>query len=258
MFGWAIEAENRIFFQEKLNLIKKVLQIGREKNIKFVVYAPPGKVIFRSWDPEKYGDKTNKGTIKQCFEKGSHVTGIERVKDKIILTAAIPVKTQDREIVGALEIFGDVYDFLKKIVHTHKVEAAIFLREKNHHFNLLYSTSKFPIELLTNEILKNASQLEDLKDSFKESGSWLFGASPLIDFSGKRIGFWVLSKDVSWYQILRKKVLKNNLFIATAAVLIFSIVAGIVIKIVLAKPLDKNLLAIDKVASGELDRKSVV
>jgi methyl-accepting chemotaxis protein len=160
----------------------------------FQFHLPPATSFLRVHKPEKFGDDLSgfRKTVVDANKAHQEVRGLEGGVAGIGIRAVSPVSKGDKHI-GTVEFgFGFDKEFIKAFSERTGLRLALFIDQKDASRKLLASSfpsdQAFPAEILS--AVDGHFEAIDF-----ENRSWTVAGEPLTDFSGKRIGTYVMAAD---------------------------------------------------------------
>lgn len=80
-------------------------------------HVSPGHSFLRFWEPELYGDDLAavRPMVKQVFQKGLGITGIESGRSDLAIRAITPVQDPTGTVIGSVEVFSRLDDIAKSL-----------------------------------------------------------------------------------------------------------------------------------------------
>ncbi|MDK9697549.1 MAG: methyl-accepting chemotaxis protein [Siculibacillus sp.] len=163
----------------------------------FQYHLPPATSFFRVHAPKKFGDDLSgfRLTVLKANQERREVNGLEGGVAGLGIRAVSPVATGGKHL-GTVEFgFGFGMDFVKAFTERTGLRLALFI-DKAEEANAArkpiassFPTDQFfpPAILLGDHGVSEAVSFEDR--------SWTIAGEPLLDFSGKRLGTFVMAAD---------------------------------------------------------------
>ena len=241
----------------------------------FQFHKPPAMSFLRVHQPEKYGDDLSsfRFTVLSVNEKQVGVRGIEIGRAGIGLRGVEPVFSKEK-YVGSVEFGGDLGPALedaKKVFNTEVValisqEAATQAWQewqKNvksiGNYAPLYSTNPAltqgiirPETLAAAKAAGHATYIDQATAGGKE---YYIALSPLIDYSGKAVGFLGIFMDRTAVLAKIKRTLIINIAVYMSILLLVSVVINLSLRKSVINPVIALTNAADAVSMGKLANK---
>ena len=164
----------------------------------FQFHLPPATSFLRVHAPKKFGDDLSgfRRTVVEANRTRGEVRGLENGVAGIGIRAVSPVASGERH-VGTVEFgFGFEKDFVKAFTERTGLRLALFVDqpEANGATARKLLASSFPADLAFGAPVLEAAAGHYETSAF-EDRAWTIAGEPLVDFSGKRIGTYVMAAD---------------------------------------------------------------
>jgi methyl-accepting chemotaxis protein len=247
------------------------------KNIKIHIHDKDGKSFLRSWKTEQFGDELLgvRKSISDVHTSKKAVVGTEISRLNINLVGVAPILDLDGQYVGSVEFKAGYNSIIKDLKKFDKAYALMLLDKDIVKGSL--ESEKFDKTLKVGEYVLNqktydknfASYVTTINlrqltaKKFMMDDKYFTTITPVIDYSGQRIGYYVIGEDSAEIEEL---VAQSQGLIYTAIgliIVILMIITLIIIvfsKKIIIKPLQELDEAITSISknSKTSDRVSVV
>ena len=262
----ALKLNDRKFLLNIYSPIVKALNEANPENpIRVHVHAPTAVSFLRIWNPEKHSDDLSsfRRSVVEVLKNQRCVKGLEAGRSGIAIRGIAPIKDENGEIVGSIEVMTGLENLIKNTADKFGQDAALFrirninitaLDNKNKErdygkFSLFFSTNQAMVrELVSEEILQQSVQ----KPVVEIRGHTLVIATPLSNYDGSPAGIYATFTDMTpFFQVQKQTLLKAGL-IGTASFSAISLVVWFLFSSVLLKPLNLSLSALKQISAGDL------
>ena len=164
----------------------------------FQFHLPPATSFLRVHSPKKFGDDLSgfRKTVVDANRTRQEVRGLEGGVAGIGIRAVSPVGLADKHL-GTVEFgFGFDKEFVKSFTERTGLRLALFVEGKDADGRATTKqlASSFPAEHLFAAAILEGADGHSETTAF-EDRSWTIAGQPLLDFSGKRIGTFVMAAD---------------------------------------------------------------
>ena len=263
----AMREKNReLLLQEALPLWEEIKAQTPNRHVRIHYHLAPGFSFLRVWKPEKYGDdlRSFRHMVVQVIRNGKPLAGIEAGRAGLAIRGVAPVKDKDGTIIGSVEVFISMNDLAKIEASNNNKEVAVFRKETISTFDkkgeeirigkyhLIFATNRELLEpILREDFIKKAA----MGITSEQHGNHLYIASSIDDFSGQNTGIWLSILDLSAFNKAQQKVIASNIILAVLLALMVAAIVFWQTKILLTKPLNSCLNAVNEVANGNLNVK---
>ena len=208
----ALKNNNR---EQAIEAVKRLSSVFKNntdfKNIKVHIHDKDGKSFLRSWKKERFGDELLdlRETIKEVHSTKKAVVGVESGRENTSLVGVAPVIDFDGSYVGSIEFkagYNSIIKSLKKVDNIY----ALMLLDKDiieakfgaEQFSKLPKVANYALNQKAYD--KNYSQyvstldIKQLaKDNIIKSANYFTTITPILDYSKKVIGYYVIGEDIS-------------------------------------------------------------
>jgi methyl-accepting chemotaxis protein len=246
------------------------------KNIKVHIHDKDGNSFLRSWKPEQFGDPllNVRKTISDVHSTKKAVVGAEIGRFNTDLVGVAPIIDLDGNYVGSVEFKAGYNSIIKTMKKADKADALMLLNKEtiqanfdSEQFNKLTKVGEYILNQKTydKEFAQYASKIDLQKltiTKYLVDNKYLTTISPVVDYSGKEIGYYVVGEHI---QDVQELVAQSQDLIYTAIgliVLILAIITAIIVifsRKIIIKPLhelDEAIISISQ-NSNTSERVSV-
>jgi len=256
----ALKHDNK---EEAIAAIKRLSIVFKEntdfKNIKVHIHDKDGKSFLRSWKPERFGDSLLevRQTIKNVHQTKKAVAGIETGREGTTLVGVAPVIDFEGNYLGSIEFkagYNSIIKSLKKVDHIY----ALMLLNKDIIVSKFGSSQLKKLPDVANFSLNQKSfdkeyslYISDLniasldKEKVIESDKYFTVTTPILDYSKKVIGHYVIGEDISYVEELVAQS-QSLIYTAIGVIIIILIVITLIIIIFSRKIIIKPLKELDE------------
>lgn len=244
------------------------------KVAQFQFNFPPATAFVRLHKPASFGDDLSKirHTIVYVNEKKVGTRGIEIGVHGLGLRGVMPVSSKGRHI-GAVEFGGELAPAIDEAKSIFNVDAAVFLAHEatsavfpefqkksvaigNH--SLYYATwPQLAQGLVTASRLAAAQRTAGIytADGTQAGRDYYMAMAPLLDYSGKNIGYLAVFKDQTELLGKIRRALLINIVIYASILVIISLAINFSLKKTVINPVLSLTKAADEVSMGKLGDK---
>jgi methyl-accepting chemotaxis protein len=164
----------------------------------FQFHLPPATSFLRVHKPEKFGDDLSgfRKTVVEANQGRREVRGLEGGVAGMGIRAVSPVESGGKHL-GTVEFgFGFDKDFVKAFTERTGLRLALLVdgKEKDGTSSRKLLASSFPADHALSAAIQDGMSGRYETTAF-EDRSWTVAGEPLTDFSGKRIGTYVMAAD---------------------------------------------------------------
>ncbi len=261
----ALRTQNReLLIPHAQRLLQKINQNVPEK-LKIHYHVPPGFSFLRVWKPQKFGDdlRSFRHTVVKVQQSGKPIAGIEAGRAGLAIRGIAPVIGDSGEILGSVEVFSSINAHAKKVARPGQKDVAILRKEtvktfQNDgsihvgNFRLIYATQKDLFKpVLSEDFIHSAER----GIHFLRQNHVLFLGAPIRDYSGKVTGVWLSAINLAAFEKAQKDLIFKNILYTAILALIAGILIYLHTKKHILNPLKACLLAVERVAEGDLNAK---
>ena len=255
--------DRELLMKRAIPLWKKIDEQTPNRRVKIHYHLPPGVSFLRVWKPDKYGDdlRSFRHTVVQVIRTGEPVAGIEAGRAGLAIRGVAPVKDDDGQVLGSVEVFISINDLAKIEAKNENKDVAVFRKELVKTFDnedtirvgdyrLIFATNKSLLEpILNKEFIEDASR----RVVTYQKGHYLYIGSPIKDYSGQVTGVWVTALDLSSFQKAQAALIKRSIVLAAILIAIVAFLVSFQVRAIVSKPLQTCLEAVNRVAEGDLN-----
>ncbi|MCX7922529.1 MAG: methyl-accepting chemotaxis protein [Clostridia bacterium] len=248
----AFESKDRSLLDDKIKPIFSVLNQDNLVTV-FELGDENGIVFTRGHHPGKFGDDKSKNESIIRALKGEDVKGFEFGKSGLAIRAFTPIRNNDGQIIGTMQI-GFNFGLENKLIST--IQKLISGNISLYNKDILFATSEDSEKKLIGQEIKEPSLSECLLGgkavySTDKNGNFkIYG--PLKDPTGKKVYGAIAITFSSEYA----RSLKNDAFLLTIIICSIVLVCSIILSFVLSRGIIKPLKFAEKtlkqVSTGEL------
>ena len=245
-----LDPQLRLFArQDRKGLLRATTQIFQEmkqkNNITHMYFiAPDGTVFLRMHKPEQFGDRLTRATFLRAKETNQTAYGLEMGRNFFSLRCVTPVFYQGKAI-GFMEVAEEIDHIFRQMKEVAGNDVSIFLTDEYIHrfptdlrgeqfgaYAILYPTDRdvsLQLAARLNEKMTQGLAAYTVEVVDLHGGKYLVGMGPIRDASGTTAGLLLSQKNVSsryaamWHRIATSVALFAAVFIASAALLYFSL-----------------------------------
>jgi methyl-accepting chemotaxis protein len=258
------------------NLSQKFRDNTPFKNIKIHIHDENGKSFLRNWAPGKFGDPLLdlRKTINDVYTNKKAVVGAEAGRLNTDLVGVAPVIDRDGTYLGSVEFkagYNSIIKSIKAFDHAHMlmlldkdtIKASFNSDQfkKLKQINGMILNQKSYDEKFANYI--NTLDLGELRSNkFIIDDKYFVTFSPVIDYSGKQIGYYIIGENSEYIDVLVSQS-QGIIYTAIGLIILILLVIAVIISIfsrqIIINPLDELNKAIDNVRtdSGSSQRINV-
>ncbi|QDF28237.1 methyl-accepting chemotaxis protein [Halarcobacter anaerophilus] len=224
------------------------------KNIKVHIHDDKGDSFLRSWNPKSFGDNLLKReAVLSVHTNKKAVVGTEIGISNVNLVGVAPI-IKDDEFIGSIE-FKAGYNSIVKDINRYYHSNLLMLLDKNIVKN---STVLSKLKTIGSYALNQKNYNEDFaeyistlnlkeleKNTYHVDDKYFVTLSPIIDFSGEKIGYYVIGENSKY---IKESVSHAQKIVYIAVVLIVAIliIISLIIALFSRKIIIKPLKELDK------------
>ncbi|MCR4941684.1 MAG: chemotaxis protein [Campylobacter sp.] len=191
------------------------------KDLKIHLHTNDLKSFVRSWDHDKFGDNLHqfRAIVRSVAKHKKPTSGIENGIVGTYIRAAAPI-FKKQEMLGSIEVILS-FDYISTFFKDQGIDLFVLLDKDK----AKYREPKKGDDIMKNHFISNLkianlnlvpilNKLDLLQDGFVKSNAHYFSIKPIVNFSGERIGSFVLhiNSDFKDKNILQEHLFLNPLF----------------------------------------------
>ncbi len=220
-------------------------------------HLPPATSFFRLHAPAKFGDDLSsfRKTVVEANTSRRSVRGLENGVGGIGIRAVAPVGVEGRH-VGSVEFgLGFGKDFVKGFTERTGLRLAVFVDKADVHAAAARTSlgSSFPGDYALPEDLLGTGAKRTHTAEF-DGRTWTLASEPLVDYTGKRIGTFVLAADRTELEASRSRAMIIFGVLAVAMALGGGVMAAW-LQHDIGRPLGELTDAMKKIGEGDTTAK---
>ncbi|MCK5110257.1 MAG: response regulator [Arcobacteraceae bacterium] len=247
------ENDKDLAYEVLTDIIKKYQKFTEFKNVKVHIHTADVKSFLRSWLREKNGDDLSsfRHTINEVKKIKEPVSAIEVGVVGLILRSIVPI-VDEFGYNGSLEYLQGFEHIVKSYKKDDKyllvfVKKDLLLKTTNKDkaaHNLILSQNEYNLDFFKDFKKINLNKL--LKIGYLDDDKYFYSIKPIISFSNKVIGYYVLGENIESAQKIVKQS-QEVVYIFIAILFLLSIIIIVAVNISLKKLVINNLY---KVSDG--------
>ena len=252
----ALKEKNR---EELVSIMQKLSSDFKNntnfKNIKIHLHDSEGVSFLRSWNPEKYGDNliSSRETISSVHKNKKAVVGTEIGISNVNLVGIAPI-IHNNQFVGSVEFkagYNSIVKDMDKYIHANLL---MLLDKKSVKSDAILSKLKSVGEYALNQKTYNEDfakyvstlNLEEIeKSKYLASDEYFVTLTPIVDFAGNKIGYYVIGEDSKYIKELVSHS-QGIIYIAIGLIVAILIIISLIITLFSRKIIIKPLNELDK------------
>ena len=205
-------------------------------------FLPPARSFLRSWTNKKGDDLSSfRNMVIRVNVNHTPLKGIEIGKDGFSVRGIVPILDENKDYLGAVEVFYPFNNILKKIVNKTTEDYALFLRSNQLNiatsiannqteeniikgdYYLIKKSNRFNLDFLNDKELFYSEN----KIHHKIIDNYAYALIPIQDFLGKNIGLVAIQLDITKNNaavsasMTRFIILGFSIILATILILVF-------------------------------------
>ncbi len=234
------------------------------KNIKVHIHDENGKSFLRNWAPSKFGDPLLdlRKTINDVYTNKKAVVGAEAGRLNTDLVGVAPVIDKDGTYLGSVEFKAGFNSIIKSIESFDHAHLLMLLNKDT--IKASFDSDQFKQLKQINGMILNqktydekfASYINSLdfgelrSNKFIMDDNYFVTLNPVIDYSGKEIGYYVIGEKSEYIEALVSQS-QGIVYTAIALIVVILLVIAVIITIfsrqIIINPLNELNSAIDDV-----------
>jgi methyl-accepting chemotaxis protein len=266
----ALESKDRTAALNVLKSLEKSFKQNSDLHgVKVHIHTKETYSFLRHWKPTKFGDDLNgfRATIKEVNRTQKALKAIETGRAGLVIRGIAPI-SKDGTHLGSVEFiqgYNDVVKSLKKdnldflvLMNKDLVSVAKLADTSKSIHNYILSLSKYNKELF--DEVKTIDMKELISEGHVISENYFITYQYIKDYSGKKIGLYLVAEDIKSYQ---HTLSESTKIITSAIILIITlsivILIGIIvlIKSVVLAPISSLTNSIENLISKAADSTRV-
>jgi len=241
----ALETNDREKAKDAIKRLSSVFKNNTNfKNIKVHIHDKNGNSFLRSWKPEKFGDSllSLRQTISDVHSLKKAVVGAESGKENTNLVGVAPIIDASGNYIGSIEFKAGYNSIIKSMKKFDKAYALMLLDKDiikakfgSQQYEKLPRVGSYVLNQKTYD--KEFSQYVDtvdintlLNNKFIESDKYFTTITPVLDYSGNKIGYYVIGEDIAEIEELVAQS-QSLIYTAIGLIILILIVITLIITI---------------------------
>jgi methyl-accepting chemotaxis protein len=273
----ALENNDREKAMDAIQRLSSVFKNNTDfKNIKIHIHDKDGNSFLRSWKKEKYGESllNLRKTISDVHSTKKAVVGAESGINNTNLVGVAPIIDDRGNYIGSIEFKAGYNSIVKSIKKFDNANILMLLDKEilkakfgSQQYEKLSSVGEYALNQKTYD--KEFSQYIDtvdmnklLENKFLVDDDYFTTVTPVVDYSGEKIGYYVIGEDIKDIEELVAQS-QSLIYTAIGLLIIILIVITVIITIfsrkIIIQPLhelDEAIISISK-NSNTSDRVEV-
>ncbi|MCD4758136.1 MAG: HAMP domain-containing protein [Arcobacteraceae bacterium] len=229
------------------------------KNIKIHIHDEYGKSFLRSWKSDSFGDELldERKAISDVHITKKAVVGSEISKTDINMIGVAPIVDLDGKFVGSVEFKAGYNSIIKSLKKQDKAYALMLLEQDilktkldDKSFQKLSKVGDYILNQKTFDknfasYIATINLKELVSKKFMMSDKYFLTISPVIDYTGNKIGYYVIGEDsIELEELVAQS--QGLIYTAIGLIILILIVITIIIVIFSRKIIIKPLRELDE------------
>ncbi len=249
--------------QKAIDAMKRLSDVFKNntnfKNIKIHIHDKDGKSFLRSWKTDSFGDflLDERKAISDVQNTKKAVVGSEMSKTDVNMIGVAPIIDLNDELVGSVEFKAGYNSIIKSLKKLDKAYALMLLDENilktkldNDSFQKLSKVGNYILNQKTYDkdfasYIATVDLKELVTNKFMMTDKYFITISPVIDYSGKQIGYYVIGEDSSEIKELVAQS-QGLIYTAIGLIIVILIIITLIISIFSRKIIIKPLQELDE------------
>ena len=257
------------------NLSKKFKDNTSYQNIKVHIHDENGNAFVRSWAVNKYGDPLLdlRKTIYDVYTNKKAVVGAEAGRLNTDLVGVAPIINSEGKYLGSVEFKAAYNSIVKSIKKSDKADLLMLLNKDI--VKASFNSDEFKKLKIVNDMILNQSSFDEKfvdyinkmdlgklkQQKFYLDDQYFVTFSPVIDYSGKEIGIFVIAESSEHIEELvnqSQQIIYTALTLIILILITLSIIISIFSRKIIIQPLKELNDAIDDVKNDSSSSERII